>query len=1054
LNDRRLILVPSHAEMARVAGEWLAGRAEVLVLGPTRAAADEFARTVCSAGLLGVHRATLSQLAAELAAPAVAERGLAPASQLGIEAVAARVVDRLRRAGKLAYFGPVAEMPGFARSLAATIAELRAEGVHTGDLAEAGLPGADLAQLAALYEEEFAGRSLVDRAASLRLAAEAVRAGRHRLIEVPLLLLDPRIDNACQREFLSALVAKAPAVLAVTLAANDSAIRRLSAIVAEPEVMPARKGSVLERVRELLFSTQALLTQRDETVEFFSAPGEGLECVEIARRILRLTGEGFAFDRMAILLRNPERYQPLVEEALRRAGVPGYYSRGSARPDPAGRAFLALLACAAEGCTASRFAEYLSLGQAPAEKPQVDWVAPEADEFGDLVAPEPPPPERTEKSGLPHFAWEKLLVDAAVVGGRDRWARRLRGLEQELRLRLVEVDGDEAQTARIERQLDTLLELEGFALPLIEMLAALPGQAAWGKWIERLSEVAKAALRAPESVLAMLAELEPMSEVGPATLDEVFGVLSERLRFLRREPPPRRYGQVFVGSIDEARARTFDIVFLPGLAEGLFPRRAFEDPLLLDVHRRKFAGDLTLRDDRVARERLLLHTAAAAAAQRLVVSYPRMDAVEARQRVPSFYALEVVRAAEGRLPDLRDFEKRAAASAQARLGWPAPLEAREAIDDAEYDLATLGPFVNAPPGVARGKGRYLVQASPRLTQSLRTRGRRWRNFWSGADGVVDPDAATRTVLQEYKLSARAYSPSTLQHFAACPYRFLLHGIHRLRPRDEPVALEQMDPLTRGSLFHAAQFELFRRIESGEQGEGGIWDLADRVLDQVAAQYEEKLSPAIPRVWTSEVEDLRMDLRGWIRNLEKMIGEWTPVYYEYSFGLPLGGEHDPHSSKEEAVVLNGIRLRGSMDVVEKHQLRGALRVTDHKTGRSPAEAPLYVGRGVYLQPLLYALAAEKLLGEKVECGRLFYCTQRGGYVEFELNLTYTARAQVEHALGHIDRAIAEGFLPAAPQKEACENCDYRPVCGPYEEQRTRNKRQDPRLDGLVELRRTP
>ena len=141
--------------MTRVAGDWLAGRAEALVIGPTRPAADELVRAAGAAGLLGVHRATLGQLAAELAAPVIADRGLAPASQLGMEAVAARVVDRLRRAGKLAYFEPVADTPGFARSLAATIAELRAEGVLSTDLAEAGLPGADLAQLARSTKRNF-----------------------------------------------------------------------------------------------------------------------------------------------------------------------------------------------------------------------------------------------------------------------------------------------------------------------------------------------------------------------------------------------------------------------------------------------------------------------------------------------------------------------------------------------------------------------------------------------------------------------------------------------------------------------------------------------------------------------------------------------------------------------------------------------------------------------------------------------------------------------------------------------------------------------------------
>src|SRR5580658_6867780 len=98
---------------------------------------------------------------------------------------------------------------------------------------------------------------------------------------------------------------------------------------------------------------------------------------------------------------------------------------------------------------------------------------------------------------------------------------------------------------------------------------------------------------------------------------------------LRTEPARRRYGQVFVGSIDEARGRAFDVVFLPGLAEGLFPRRALEDPLLLDELRVKLSPDLDTQDRRVARERMLLHYAAAAAVDSLVVSYPRMDVTQA-----------------------------------------------------------------------------------------------------------------------------------------------------------------------------------------------------------------------------------------------------------------------------------------------------------------------------------------------------------------------------------------------------------------------------------------
>src|SRR5260370_12050790 len=52
-----------------------------------------------------------------------------------------------------------------------------------------------------------------------------------------------------------------------------------------------------------------------------------------------------------------------METALRRAGIPAFFVRGSRRPDPSGRALLALLGCAAEGLSAHRIAEYLSSAQ-------------------------------------------------------------------------------------------------------------------------------------------------------------------------------------------------------------------------------------------------------------------------------------------------------------------------------------------------------------------------------------------------------------------------------------------------------------------------------------------------------------------------------------------------------------------------------------------------------------------------------------------------------------------------------------------------------------------
>ena len=76
-----------------------------------------------------------------------------------------------------------------------------------------------------------------------------------------------------------------------------------------------------------------------------------------------------------------------------RAGIPAYFDRGTRRPDPTGRAFLAILSCATENFSAKRFAEYLSLaqvpsldgsGKAPVGSGHSTWVASRDDVFGVL----------------------------------------------------------------------------------------------------------------------------------------------------------------------------------------------------------------------------------------------------------------------------------------------------------------------------------------------------------------------------------------------------------------------------------------------------------------------------------------------------------------------------------------------------------------------------------------------------------------------------------------------------------------------------------------------
>jgi len=1042
------------------ARQWLQARGascRALIVGATQEAAAEMARAAAfeSGAAFGWQRFTLGRLAATVAAQALLDRGLSPVSPLGVEALCARVIHQLR--GRLGKFDAVAQQPGLPRALSRTLQEARLAGAR---------PSGDLGRILDAYDAELRRAALADRAEVFRLALEA----ESPLWGLPALLVDLPLRSPLEERFIARLSGP---VLAVAPSSDAERIGRALGVARRQ--LEESSDTSLARVQQRLFvEGTAPAAPLGDDVLLISAPGESRECVEIARLVRREAERGVAFDRMAVLLRAPGQYRPLLEEAFARAGIPGHFASGTLRPDPAGRAFLALLACAADGLSARRFAEYLSLGEVPqaisggppaAPAPGDRWVPPDAELTG-RPGEYPPPadePVRPADVETPVVAgslrapwrWEQLLMDAAVIGGRERWERRLDGRRAQLRTTLAAFADDEAKAQRVQRQLEDLAALRDFALPLLDALEALPASATWGEWLDPLTALASRALREPARVLSLLAELAPMGPVGPISLAEVRLVLARRLTELSVPPGGKRHGKVYVGPVAGARGLSFDAVFVPGLAEKLFPQKVMEDPLLRDQERRSLPG-LETSEERIALERLALRLAVGAARTKLVLSWPRIDLSQGRARVPSFYGLEVMRAAEGTLPAFSDLSRRAEQAAQARAGWPAPGDAAEAVDEAEHDLALLARALREPAS-SKGTGAYLVQANPHLRRALRARARRWLRRWTPADGIVQPDPDALLALQAHQPQARPYSPTALQNYAACPYKFVLQAIHRLAPREVPEGIDEIDPLSRGSLIHEVQYELLRELSEANLIPIGDLPAAqerlEAVVDRVAGRWEDELAPAIDRVWKDCIAGVKIDLREWLRRVSEDQG-WTPWRFELSFGLPEIAQRDPHSSKEAVVLDEGIRLRGSIDLVER-AADGALRATDHKTGKAWAEPGTVIGGGATLQPALYALALEKLFsGTRVEGGRLYYSTHGGDFTSIPVALDAQTRGSVRVLAQAVSGAIAQGFLPAAPRDEReCGRCDYLDVCGPSEWARTRRKPAEA-LAPLVQLRGMP
>lgn len=1003
---------------------------------------------------LAWERTTLGLAAATLARVPLSERGLTPISSLAFEALVTRIVSEHRTA--LARLAPIRDKPGLPRALARTLFELR--------MSASPMPAdADLAALAFSFERALVDSGFIDRAALLTLAAA------HATVREPgaLVVLDVKVRWHAERELVRALATHATAVFAtVPSGDNRSLVLLREALGTEVETALA-EGGAIGRLQDGLFGLGAAKPADEQSaVTVLSAPSMNRECVEIARTVLAEADRGTPFDCIAVLLRAAQ-YGSHLQEAFRRAAIPAFFTAGTRVPDKSGRALLALLACAAEGISARRFAEYLSLGQAPLgvtvapETVAPETVAPSDELLAGLLGIAPmvaaPEPETDASVPAPRH-WQRLLVDASVIGGKERWRKRLAGLRAKLsqdRATYARED-EEARVAAIDRDLLALSGLQKFALPLVDTLAALPLAATWGEWIAALEHLATQALRRPERVLSQLQDLAPMANIAGITLGEVRLVLEPRLTQIFAPPTGRRYGKVWVSTIDDARGMAFDLVCVPGLAEKIFPQKLTEDPLLLDAARVALNADLPTVEQRAQDERLALRLAVGAASKRLVLSYPRIDLEQARPRTPSFYALEVLRVLDGgQLSDFEALAQRAAVQANARLGWPAPQTPEQAIDDAEYDLALLDTILRQPEERVVGEAHYLLNANAHLARALRFRGRRWLPTWRACDGLVDPAPEALAAIREHTFDKRSFSPTALQNYAACPYRFYLSAIHRLEAREEPAPIEDLDPLTRGSLFHEAQFEILTALRAqnflplSDENFADARALLDATVTRVAARYHDELAPAIPRVWDDAVASVAADLREWLsRALAEP--EWQPAYFELAFGLSDPRPEDAQSRKEPLTLDSGLQVRGSIDLVSR-DAQGTLRAVDHKTGKVRAAVGTVVGGGETLQPVLYALALEKRFAHTaVDGGVLYYCTAAADFAEVRVPLDASAREAAAVVARTIGDALESGFFPAAPSKDKCVYCDYRSVCGPYEELRSKNKAQE-RLRSLAALR---
>ena len=390
----------------------------------------------------------------------------------------------------------------------------------------------------------------------------------------------------------------------------------------------------------------------------------------------------------------------------------------------------------------------------------------------------------------------------------------------------------------------------------------------------------------------------------------------------------------------------------PGLAERVVPQRPHEDPLLLDDRRRELGGALVKQDDRKNAERLLLKLSIGAAEERLYLSYPRLDVAETRARVPSFYALDVVRAITGEIPDHRQLASDAAAEAGASLAWPAPKDPARAIDDLEHDLASLKPLLDSrDPASVRGHAQYLLQLNDALRRSVISRWARGRSAWSQADGLIRVAPAIKTALDKERLANRPYSLSALQRYSIVSVS--------VSARDDlsPRAARRAGAAGASRSADARQPLPSRAsgVLSRDAAEAGALPVTrDRVAAASPGRRRRRSSASPPSTKSCSRRRSRAcgatkstNCGATLASGSQKMADDRAGYRSTSSSASASerrGTRSERSLKEPVTIDGRFVLRGSVDLIERSPAGDVLRITDHKTGKNRSNRDLIIGGG--------------------------------------------------------------------------------------------------------------
>ena len=397
------------------------------------------------------------------------------------------------------------------------------------------------------------------------------------------------------------------------------------------------------------------------------------------------------------------------------------------------------------------------------------------------------------------------------------------------------------------------------------------------------------------------------------TVSEWLPILEAGLRSLTVGVVPPVLDQVLIGTVDRSRNPDLKACYVLGVNERVFPAVPKRDTLLTEDDRDALCAlGCTLGQTpawRMAGEQFYGYIACTRPRERLVLSYARCSADGAQLNGSRFI---------GQLQRM---------FSQLNVEKFAPPRTMDDVVHAS-ELPALGFNVEGADGGAL-----------RLPNQQE---------------MLDPEVAHRLYGSELNISV-----SSLERFAACPYKFFVENGLRVRERKEFL----LDVREQGSFQH----EVLERFHSELKAAGLKWrDLTPEQAQETVGRIADELIPDFHDGLLGKTEQNRFIAENYKRALQELIGvlvEWCgtncfdPEEVEFGFG----GRSDLPGWRLELGNGRTLQLYGRIDRVDLRRLNekeALCAVIDYKSGLKPPDRTL-MHHGVQQQLPAYLLAMTRM-----------------------------------------------------------------------------------------------